>query len=195
MATRKIAVILFLALVMPFLGCASSKPKPAVVTEQISAAATVTAVDQNTRELTLHSNKYGDFTVYAGPEVRNLAQVKPGETVNVTYMQGVAAQLSDAKEARPGLTHEVVATNAPEGESPAATRGHTLSGDVVIENVDLATNVVTFHTADGQRRVVSVQRPEVREFASKLKSGDVVTITFMEAIAAEVRPAAVAAAP
>jgi len=198
MATRKITITFFLAIVLPFLGplygCASSKPKPAVVTEQISAAATVVAVDQSTRELTLHSDKLGEFTVYAGPEVRNLPQVKPGETVNITYMQGVAAQLSDSKEASPGLTHAVVATNAPEGELPAATRGHTLSGDVVIENFDPNKNVVTFRTADGQRRVVSVQRPEVREFASKLKPGDVVTITFIGAIPAEVRPAAGATA-
>jgi hypothetical protein len=190
MAKRISAVALLLTITLLGLGCASSKPKPAVVTEQISAAATVTSVDQNTRELTLRTPKLGDFTVYAGPEVRNLAQIKVGDTVNVTYMQGVAAQVSDSKEARPGLTHEPVADTAAEGARPSATRGHTVSADVVIESVDVNTNVVTFHTADGHRRVLQVERPEAREFASKLKPGDVVTITFIEALAVDVHPAA-----
>jgi hypothetical protein len=193
--TMRISVVtLLLALTMSTLGCAS-KPKPAVVTDQISAAATVTSVNQNTRELTLRTPQLGDLTVYAGPEVRNLAQVKVGDTVNVTYTQGLAAQVSDSKEARPGLTHEVVANQATEGSLPAATRGHTVSADVVIESYDPNTNVVTFRTADGHRRVLKVETPEAREFSSKLKPGDVVTITFMETLAVDVRPATPTPAP
>jgi hypothetical protein len=86
------------------------------------------------------------------------------------------------------IAEEAAGTAAP-GERPAAAVGRTVSADVVIEDYDANMNVVTFRNADGQRRVVRVERPEMRDFAKHLKPGDIVTITFVEAIAAEVRPA------
>jgi len=168
-------------------GCAS-QPQPVMATQQVAASAKVSAIDYDRRVITLVTPQVGEFAVVAGPEVRNLAQIKPGDTVTVTYLQAIAAELSPSDKARPGLISEDLASSAAPGESPSATVGRKVSADVVIEDYDPNMNVVTFRNPDGQRRVVKVERPDMREFAKHLKPGDVVTITFIEAIAADVRP-------
>jgi hypothetical protein len=170
-------------------GCASQKPEPVMASEKTTASAKVAAVDYEHRVITLVTPQLGEFAVVAGPEVRNFAQIKPGDSVNVTYVQAVAAQLSASDKPQPGLIAEQAAGTAAPGERPAAAIGRSVSADVVIESYDANMDVVTFRNADGQRRVVRVERPEMRDFAKHLKAGDIVTITFLEAVAVDVRSA------
>ena len=51
----------------------------------VTSSATVESVDQSTRQVVLRDNADGAvFTVTAGPEVRNLAQVEAGDQVRST---------------------------------------------------------------------------------------------------------------
>jgi len=62
--------------------------KPSVKKEQIiTETATVEAVDQATRVVTLKGSKGNVFDIKAGEEVRNLVQVKVGDQVKVKYYQ------------------------------------------------------------------------------------------------------------
>src|SRR5512135_1538941 len=60
---------------------ADAKPEAAVVGETASVTATVEAIDQKTREVTLKGPKGNTITFTAGPEVKNLAQVQKGDQV------------------------------------------------------------------------------------------------------------------
>jgi hypothetical protein len=49
---------------------------------------------------------------------------------------------------------------------------------------------VTFTRADGLQRVIAIEDPQARRFIRKLKRGDRVQITYLEAIAVSVWPKA-----
>jgi hypothetical protein len=68
----------------------AATPPPAPVggtvgEETVTATATVRAVNMKTRHVTR-------FTIVAGPEVRDLAQVRKGDVLRVTYRESIAYQ-------------------------------------------------------------------------------------------------------
>ncbi len=65
----------------------------------IETSATVESVDQQTREVLLRAPDGRTLAVMAGPEVRNLPELKAGDTVRVTYYESVAARLDDPRAA------------------------------------------------------------------------------------------------
>ena len=65
----------------------------------IETSATVESVDQQTREVLLRAPDGRTLAVMAGPEVRNLSELKAGDTVQVTYYESVAARLDDPRAA------------------------------------------------------------------------------------------------
>src|SRR5271170_1705753 len=62
--------------------------------ETVSLHAKVTAIDQGTRVVTLVGPKGGSLTLKVGEQVRNLPQVKVGDTVNVLCQASVTYVLS-----------------------------------------------------------------------------------------------------
>src|SRR5215470_4462186 len=72
----------------------AQEPSEPVVNSRIrQAQATVQALDPATREVTLNGPK-GQFSVVAGPEVKNLDKVQVGDKVTVSYYEGIAAQMA-----------------------------------------------------------------------------------------------------
>jgi hypothetical protein len=65
----------------------------------IESSARVVSVDQQTREVLLRAPDGRTLAVMAGPEVRNLSELKAGDTVQVTYYESVAARLDDPRAA------------------------------------------------------------------------------------------------
>jgi hypothetical protein len=65
----------------------------------IETSATVESVDQQTREVRLRAADGRELAVVAGPEVRNLPELKAGDMVRVTYYESVAARLDDPRAA------------------------------------------------------------------------------------------------
>lgn len=65
----------------------------------IETSATVESVDQQTREVRLRAPDGRTLAVVAGPEVRNLPELKAGDVVRVTYYESVAARLDDPRAA------------------------------------------------------------------------------------------------
>ncbi len=73
--------------------CAPQPPKPLAITETVEAISTVEAIDYTTREVVLRDAQGRQSVVKAGPEVRNLAQVKKGDRVIVRFTEAFAAQV------------------------------------------------------------------------------------------------------
>jgi len=75
----------------------------------IETSATVESVDQQTREIRLRAPDGRVLAVVAGPEVRNLPELKAGDRVRVTYYESVAARLDDPRAACAEKEHAYLA--------------------------------------------------------------------------------------
>jgi hypothetical protein len=173
------------------LGCTTQQETPPPAAPQsaqraavLDTRAVVEKVDQHAREVRLRTTDGRELTVFAGPEVRNLAQVSPGDTVRLTYYESVAARMAEPGAGGPATT-SVVASGAPEGSKPAGVYGATT--DVVVEFLayDPATGVVTFKRPDGVTEDVLVN-PAMRGFAAARRPGDRVALQLTNAVAASI---------
>jgi len=180
-----------LAAALMLAGCAEmgvGQQETATEETLLTATATVSAVDQTTREVTLTDNAGGGtFTVVAGPEVRNLPQIAVGDQVNVDYYQATTLSMADPADAGDPVTG-VVAGRAPEGASPAAGAVVTESLVVTVESYDPNTGLAIFRTPDNFTRRAVVP-PELRSFAAQQGPGARVMVTFTEALAVTITEA------
>jgi hypothetical protein len=152
----------------------------------VEARATVTAIDQATRIVTLKAENGKELTTKVSDEVRNLAQVKVGDVVVLTYKEALAVSLGAGEATAEGA---VAAGRAKPGELPAGFVGQTATVAAKVEAIDLTANTVTFKGPEGNTRTVPVKDPKNVEFLKKLKVGDTVTITYAEALAVSLQPA------
>jgi hypothetical protein len=151
--------------------------------------ATVEAIDLPSRIVGLVGPEGNALIVQVGDEVRNLDQVKVGDRVRVEYFEGLLAELlPPGSDPRAVALTDAVARAVP-GERPAGGMGEAVSARVVIEFVDTLRNVVHFTGPKGKKRVVRVEKPEFRAMLRTLKPGDVVELTYFEAVAVKVEPA------
>ena len=147
-----------------------------------SMSFTVESVDQNTRAVVLKDSNGQMRSFYAGPRVKNLAQVQKGDVVTVSFMEAVAVELKKSAGGARGAVVEQVQGAKP-GAKPGgvASREISLVGTVV--GVDQPAGMVAIKGPQG-----NVVNMAVRDRA-KLKSvqvGDEVEVLYTEAIAVAV---------
>jgi len=163
---------------------AEKPPESAQVSQELSASASVVAVDPKTRLITLSDSQGGGtWTVHAGPQVRNFDQIRAGDTVNVRYLESLAVALAKPGTAIAPPSAAIVSERAAPGERPGAAVGGQITTTVKIESVDTKTNIVVFTPPGGGLRAIRVRRPEGQRFIAGLKPGDEVQITYTEAMA------------
>jgi hypothetical protein len=185
-----------LAIVAPVMvavttGAFAGDKKPLTREESVQLKATVETIDQATRTLVLKGAESGErAVVVAGPDVRNLAQVKEGDTVLLTYKIGIAAAVKPKGTGASAPVEAMTAERSGAGQRPSATVGRTLVSTVKVDSVDTSFNTVTFTRADGITRTVAVEEPDAKKFIRGLKPGDAVEISYSEATAVSVEPAA-----
>lgn len=168
-------------------GCAQP-PKEVTVTETIEKTFNVESVDYTNRVVLL-KDEQGPTVVYAGPEVRNLDQVKAGDRVVVRYREAIAAELVKPGTGVAGVQSAVVTARAAPGERPFAGAAEQVRMTVKVYDVDTVANVVEVTGPSGYNRRVKVMDPKAREFIRGLKRGDEVEVTITEAAAISVEPA------
>jgi hypothetical protein len=168
-------------------GCTQEPPAPAQFLDSQEVTATVTALDPETRMITLSSPQDGELTFLVGEGVRNLDQVQVGDRVTLGFYSGLAAEVAEADSE--GTVAVGADARAAPGERPAGVESISVSGIVTIEGVDTRRNTVSFRGEDGLMRAVDVNRPEMQEFIRGLRQGDRVRLTYTEAVAVRVQPA------
>jgi Cu/Ag efflux protein CusF len=163
-------------------------PGVAAAAGSVKLTATITAIDAATRAVTLKGPQGRELTVTAGPEVKNFAQMKVGDSVDVEYLEAVTLELKKGGGLVVARTEQAAAGAAKPGERPAGVAGRqvTIVADVV--NVDPATQTVTLR---GPQRTVELRLRDPEQF-KRVAKGDQVEATFTEAVAVAVRPAAAA---
>jgi Cu/Ag efflux protein CusF len=155
------------------------------VAQTASVTATITAIDAASRAITLKGPQGKETTVVAGPEVKNFAQLKVGDSVDLSFVESLVLELKKGGGKPVAWTVKEGAVGAKPGEAPAGAAGRqvTVVGDVI--GVDTAAKTVT---VKGPQRTVElkVKDPEQLKLIAK---GDQIEATFTEAMAISVTPA------
>lgn len=149
--------------------------------EVVRLTATVEAIDQKTREVTLKGSKGNVITFVAGPEVKNLAQVSKGDIVTLDYAQAVAVQLKKTS-AMPSRSVTETGKSAAPGQMPAAVAAREIRIVATVEAIDAAKSVVTLKGPE-QTVDVKVKDPAILK---EVKKGDNVEAVYVEAVAIKV---------
>jgi hypothetical protein len=167
-------------------GCESAPPEPIHRESMHEVRATVVEVQKAKRLVGLKGADGKVVTVTVGPEARNFDQLAVGDTVVATYYESVSFALKAPGEVvQPGMA-AVVGERTPAGERPGGAVSTMAETTVTFQSYDPATFIVTYTDEHGAAHAATVQRPDGREFASKLKQGDRVVISAQESVAVKV---------
>jgi hypothetical protein len=184
--SRVVAVVC--ACLLGSVGCATEPPTPISREEQLALTAVVEAIDRPTRMVSLRGAQERRATVYASSEVRNFDHINVGDEVVVNFYAAIGVEVSTPEQATKGVQQEGAMLRAHKGERPAGAVAEMLTTTVAIESVDTSRNTVSFRRPDGLTRVLAIEDPKAQAFIHQLRRGDLVTVTYMEAVAVSVRP-------
>jgi DNA helicase TIP49 (TBP-interacting protein) len=152
------------------------------VVASATVTATVTKIDQKTREVTVNTQDGQEYSFVAGDNVQNLAQVKVGDVITVKYAEALAYEVKKGgTTVAPETT--VAAGGAALGEMPAGAVAQQTTVTVLITAIDPTVPSVTFQGPAGKTKTIKVLHPEKLE---GVKVGDTVQITYTEALAISV---------
>ena len=163
---------------------ASQGPETAARSDVLYREAVVETVDQESRQILLTGQNGNRLSFVAGPEVRNLAQVGPGDRVRLGYYEAVAARIADPGD--PGGAIEVFGSErAAPGERPEFAAAGVLNLVVDFISYDPKTAVATFVTPDGVLHAAQIH-PRMREFVAARQPGERIEVTIEQAVAVSV---------
>ncbi len=182
---------IFLAFILAGLAACQPPPAPtgAVISDTATVVATIESVDPQTREVVLVGQDGHRLLLKLGPEVRNFAQLRPGQRVQATYRQAFAAQIAPAGSSAPPELALAAGRAAP-GQLPAASVAGGVRVRVTITAVYWATNTVAFVGPRGIERSVYVGDPAMQAPLRSLHPGSQVDLTYVEAVTVSVTPVA-----
>jgi hypothetical protein len=159
------------------------------VTRTESLTGTVESVNLGSREVVLRDEGGRPVTVVAGPEARNLEQLRPGDRVAIAYRAALAVEMVRAGDPRRSVEAVAGGERASAGERPGGVLGQVVRVRVRIDAVDAEAGRVTFTGPAGGTRTVTAQDPGMREFVRNLRPGEQVDVAYSEALAVQVEPA------
>ena len=157
----------------------------------VEATATVTAVDMENHLVTIQGPEGNLTVIQVTDQVKNLPQVKIGDKVNITYYRSAVVDLVKTKgDVELGTEIRGAKASAPAGEKPAGAIGTEVKRRVEVVFVDPYQKFITFRGPDiGVRKVTLKNRPDLQHYLDELKKGDIVEVTYTEALAISLEPA------
>jgi len=163
-----------------------SAPGKAGVAATVKLTASITAIGEATRDVTLKGPQGNEVTVTVGPDVKNFDKMKIGDQVNVEYVEALTLELKKGGGQKVARTEQAGAAGATPGAQPKGTVGRqvTIVADVI--DVDTAKQSVTLR---GPKRTVTLNVPDPEQF-KRIAKGDQVEATYTQAVAVAVEPAA-----
>ena len=189
-STNSLTFVLAMVVATPLFAqqqpAATGAQRPAVAAAaSATAIATVEAIDQTTREVTLRKEDGELVTLVVSEEARNLAQVERGDRVIVTYEVGLVVALGPPGGA-PVRVEDTQATRAPLGAKPGGAITQTVAVTATVVGIDAKKRTVTLK---GPRQTVDLPVAEDIDLG-KVKVGDQVGAVYQESFALVVEPAA-----
>lgn len=164
----------------------ASEPGKAVAVNAVEVTALVTSVDKAARIVTLKGPDGRNVDVVCGSEVRNFDQIKVGDRVLVQYQEALSLEL---KKVRSNAAPAVAAVGgaAKPGERPAALAGQEITALADVVAVDRKKSLISLKGPRGNVVDLKVRNPE---HFKVVKKGDQVEVTYTQAVAMSVAPAA-----
>jgi hypothetical protein len=158
--------------------------KPGLVVADVTTiTATVEAVDQAKRTVTLKGPKGRTVTLTVPPEARNFDQVKVGDKLKAKYVDSIAIFVRKSSDPPDAAETQAVAV-APRGQKPMAAALNTVEVTANVEKVDYQKRLITLKGPEGNVRTLKVD-PRVKRLA-EIKPGDDIVLRRTEAVAIEV---------
>ena len=154
--------------------------------ELAQMTATVEEVNVKTRVAKLRTQDGRLVSLKVSPEIRNLAQVKKGDTLVLDYVEAVefeVRQPTAEEEALAGVGIDVAAA-AGKGEKPAAAVASERIDILVVESIDLKKQLITLR---GPQGFVTVKSKYPKNL-TVIKTGDTVVVKSSELFAARIQP-------
>jgi hypothetical protein len=164
-------------------GTTTRKPVTRTVGQDVSVTATVESVDQKSRKVTLKDPEGNRETVQVPRDVQGVEKLKAGQAIDITYHEAIAITLLPAGSETPTMQEKTIG-------SLDVGNGHMareITTSTTVTNVDTRSNKVTLKNADGKSRTIKVEDPDMQQTLKTVKPGDVVQVTYTEAVATTVK--------
>ena len=182
--TLLVALLLFASSPCWSAESAAATDKPSMSTSQtVVLTAVVEAINHETREVTLRGPEGGTVSFVASEDARNLGQVKVGDIVMAEYVQSMTVEVFANDGTEPGAGGLTVAGRSEEGEMPALTAIDALVVTATVEEINLEANTFKLKGPTGEIKEYEARDPENLK---KAEVGDLVVITYTEAVAISV---------
>lgn len=163
-----------------------SAPGVAAVAETQSYTGTITALDVQTRMVTVEGDGGGTAEIIAGPEATNFAQLKVGDRVTMDITRALALELRKDSGAQPSRHDEAATVTDAPGGTPGGVIGTRTKIMAEVTAVDTASKTVTLK---GPNRSIDLEIRDPAQLAN-IAVGDRVEATYVEAAAFNITPAA-----
>ena len=168
-----------------------SEPGKAAVVRAAQISAQVVSLDKKTRTIGLKGPKGNVAEVVAGDDVQNFDQIKVGDFVMVRMMQSLALELQKVKSNASGIKVTEGAVRSEPGQQPAAGAAREITAIAKVTAVNPKQKTINLRGPRGNEVTIDVQNPDQFKV---VKVGDEVLVTYTEAVAVSVEPAAKPAA-
>jgi len=148
----------------------------------VAAEATIEAVNQETRDVTLRGPDGELMTIKAGDNVKRLKDIEVGDRVHAEFWTYIKAEFRDPTPEEKNTPVVLLAASEKvlEGAPPAANYGAIAKAVVTIEIINRPDMLVTVKGPGGNFVAVPV---EDAELLKELHIGEVVVLTYAEAVA------------
>lgn len=173
-------------------GVAACAPYPEVTTQTVIVAGVgpveverlnvrLVSIDRANRSVVVEQRGYR-WLVDVPPVFGNLQNVREGDMVELRRVEGALVDVRrNRRGARPGITYTEAVSDPQFQNLPDKYVVRALTVTARFERFDPATNVVNYVGPLGPRSL-TVADPAVRAALQRLRRGDMVDLTFAEAI-------------
>jgi hypothetical protein len=163
---------------------AKSEPGKVSAAQVTKITATVEAIDQAKREVTLKGPKGNTLVLPVSAEAKNFDQVKVGDKVVVGYIEALSLTLKKGGKELPSKTEKADMARAEAGTQPGGAAVHQVSVTADVTAKDAKKHTVTLK---GPQQTVDLKVRDPEQF-KLIKVGDQIEAVYSEGLAVTLEP-------
>jgi len=184
--------VLAIALVAALSACNSTPPEPSgpvtISSDQVTLEGSITRVDRANRMVTIRGPEGNEVDFFAGDHVRNFDRLQVGDRVALDYNSAVAVEIQPAGSGEVGATVQQGSSTPVAGARPGGAMSRTVTIVAEVVAIDTAANTVAVKGPRGNVVTLDVVREDMRARLRTLNVGELLRLTFNEAVAVDIRP-------
>ena len=148
--------------------------------QTVTTSAVVTAINKETRVVTLQQNDGEEITFTAGDEVRNLDQVSVGDILIAEYVETISIEVMANEGMEAAAAGAAAMARTEKGEMPGFAAMDATVVTSTVEEINLEKNTFKLKDVDGTINEYAARNPDNLRRA---KVGDLVVTTVSTAVA------------